>query len=301
MPGSRHTRGEFQSEVKRFPMALEALEQRALMAILDGGLGPEPFPSPPGPPVVQPPHGSNQASARVYAPHAKARGGTMAEWSAAWWKWALGKRVSKSPLFDETGANADVGNKGKVYFLAGVVNTSGKVERTVTMPAGTPIFFPVVSTSADNSGVPPTHKSVKRLRSEAAASVDSTTNVYATVDGLAVQDVQAHRERSPVFSYTLPATGNISQHFGVDVSGRVGGAVSDGYWVMLKPLSPGQHTVRFGGTFQNTGFKLDVTYHVTVEPKGVAVTGGSSAASGKRVGRDFRPAQVLESASAGVL
>jgi hypothetical protein len=45
-------------------------------------------------------------------------------------------------------------------------------------------------------------------------------------------------------------------------------AVSDGIWLMLRPLPPGPHTIRFGGSFPVIGgvFQLDITYHVTVTP-----------------------------------
>jgi hypothetical protein len=37
--------------------------------------------------------------------------------------------------------------------------------------------------------------------------------------------------------------------------------VSDGYWVAVKPLSPGMHVIHFeGGGWQN------VTYYLTVTP-----------------------------------
>jgi hypothetical protein len=67
------------------------------------------------------------------------------------------------------------------------------------------------------------------------------------------------------------------QSFGGDVPGKgwlpegstfVTGAASDGYWLMLEPLSPGTHTIEFGGTAKNTGFQLNVTYTITVVPKG---------------------------------
>lgn len=45
---------------------------------------------------------------------------------------------------------------------------------------------------------------------------------------------------------------------------------SDGIWMMVEPLPPGGHTLRFGGTFpptaNSTYFHLDITYHVTVLP-----------------------------------
>ena len=40
-------------------------------------------------------------------------------------------------------------------------------------------------------------------------------------------------------------------------------AVGDGFYLMLKPLSPGRHTVNFGGTCCG-GFTLDITYYLTV-------------------------------------
>jgi hypothetical protein len=40
--------------------------------------------------------------------------------------------------------------------------------------------------------------------------------------------------------------------------------VVDGYWVMLKPLTPGEHVVCFKGKVKRTRFGLDVTYKLTV-------------------------------------
>lgn len=44
--------------------------------------------------------------------------------------------------------------------------------------------------------------------------------------------------------------------------------VEDGYWVMLKPLSPGSHVIRFGGAFVSgpaSGFSADTTVYLTVQ------------------------------------
>ncbi|HEY1497424.1 MAG TPA: hypothetical protein VGF49_22860 [Candidatus Solibacter sp.] len=71
----------------------------------------------------------------------------------------------------------------------------------------------------------------------------------------------------------MPAT-NMLQHFGGDAPGPdwpstlVFPAASDGYWLMLNPLSPGPHIINFGGTAKNTSFQLDITYNITVVPKG---------------------------------
>jgi hypothetical protein len=39
-------------------------------------------------------------------------------------------------------------------------------------------------------------------------------------------------------------------------------AVADGFYLMLRPLSPGTHVLKFGGT--SFGTALDVTYNLTV-------------------------------------
>ena len=88
----------------------------------------------------------------------------------------------------------------------------------------------------------------------ASASVDQVdpdTDLSATVDGAAARMVRAH---SAVFPLVLPED---------NVFGAPAGhyqEVADGYWVLLDPLSPGEHTIHFAAA----GF-LDVTYHLTVE------------------------------------
>jgi hypothetical protein len=42
-------------------------------------------------------------------------------------------------------------------------------------------------------------------------------------------------------------------------------AVSDGYWVKVEALPPGNHVINFGG-ISNNGFSVNVTYHITVTP-----------------------------------
>ena len=64
---------------------------------------------------------------------------------------------------------------------------------------------------------------------------------------------------------------NVLQSFGVDApAGSTSPAVSDGVFVMLKPLSVGKHTLHYGGTLDLSSiggpvFIQDVTYHITVK------------------------------------
>jgi len=46
-------------------------------------------------------------------------------------------------------------------------------------------------------------------------------------------------------------------------------AVADGYWLMLAPLSPGEHQVHFSSG--RPGFSLDVTYDLTIIPSSSSI------------------------------
>ena len=73
-----------------------------------------------------------------------------------------------------------------------------------------------------------------------------------------------------MFTIDFPE-GNI---FGVQAGPSM--AASDGFWIMLKPLPPGEHTINFGGSF-GPEFTIDITYHISVVPQGHYRKGAASA------------------------
>src|SRR5258706_8430346 len=88
------------------------------------------------------------ANPGVAPPQSNPYGASYGEWGSRWWQWAYSLPVSQNPLFDETGAFAANGQPYKqVFFLAGVYNSTGQAERTITVPAGTALFLPVVNYS----------------------------------------------------------------------------------------------------------------------------------------------------------
>jgi hypothetical protein len=211
-------------------------------------------------------HGNAPA---VYAPHAKVRGATLGQWAAEWWKWAFSMPVDNSALFDPTGAKGYLGDRGKVFFIGGVVSDSGTAERTVTVPAGKPIFFPVLNNECS------TLEGNGATEAELLACNDFfigiAKDIYATVDGVPVEGLAAHRETSGAFGFTLPEN-NFLQFFGTNApAGYHEWSVADGYWLMLKPLEPGRHDITFGGTFGDPiNFTVGLTYHLNVVPAGKA-------------------------------
>jgi hypothetical protein len=201
--------------------------------------------------------------------------------TAEWWQWVNAIPVSESPLFDTTGENADVDQQKHLFFLAGAItftldgfpDLNVSVDRTITIPKGTALFFPILNSAYDNIGVVPP-LTPAQLREAAAVSIDAATELHVVIDGKPVPEAELFQQRvtSPVFTYFLPAGDNVVNFF-IDlfqipiphVSGDITPAVSDGYWMYIPPLSPGHHTLNFGGT--SGDFVLDITYDITVAKK----------------------------------
>jgi hypothetical protein len=203
---------------------------------------------------------------------------TNAQWSEAWWQWCFSLHTANHPLFD-TG-DCSVGQSGKVWFLGGSFASSDPVVRDCTIPKGTYLFFPILNFWADNTGCPNTTFSTAELWSFANGAMDSATEMSCTIDGVAVKGLadapsSPYRVQTPSpngFSYTLPSTDNILTAFGLDCYSNTTGTpitvspvVGDGYYLMLKPLPVGKHTLHFHGAVG--AFVLDVTYHLTVSKK----------------------------------
>ena len=210
--------------------------------------------------------------------------GKYAELTARWWQWIYAQQAvdkdgtNTNPLLDSTGAYAAVGQENgigpanKYFFLAG--NIGGDMTRTVTVPRGKILFFPVINYEADNA-VPPNpdgslvNNKVPALRKMAGDFVDATESKYARLDGKPLQDL---RVKSPTFAYTLPDENSLYAYYaanydpvygGPQYQGTIKPVVSDGYWVAVGSLAPGQHTLEFGGS--SSGFTLNLVYHLTVE------------------------------------
>jgi hypothetical protein len=153
-----------------------------------------------------------------------------------------------------------------VWFLAGTFG--GAVTRSCAVPAGKALLLTPL-TQIQGSGVfdcEPTAPGIlcnlNVLRALAAASQDNPMTLTVTVDGVQLPNLSGQRVQSPVFSLTFP-DGAV---FGLP-SGTFTPQVADGYWVLLAPLSAGAHTLHIHAV-NNSGFEVDVTYHLTVGDDG---------------------------------
>lgn len=213
---------------------------------------------------------AQSVNSAVYPPGNSVSGLTYGEWSESWWQWLLsiptGPGTDQNPQDDATGQFCSTNQAGPVWFLAG--SGSGQpVIRSCTIPSATSIFFPLVNLECSTQDQPPFHCNDAASCRRCAVTISSGIgpgSLNASLDGQPLLNgVQAFRTQSPFFSFTTP-TSNI-----LGSGGGPGMSVSDGYWLMLRPLSPGKHTIKFGGGFVSgvgAGFSENVTYNITVSP-----------------------------------
>ncbi len=189
------------------------------------------------------------------------------ELSMEWWKWAESIPTipkSRNPILAPSGRyDASIGQSGDVWFLAGTNNITGVV-RTVEIPAGKALFFPifnVVATKDDGDLF-----DTKEQRREAA--VDYINHVTVHNVKLGDKELENYRVESKPFGFT-----NFPKHDYLGLSllktvSRPIPAISDGYWIMLKPLPVGKHTIIFDGKaeFPNGFIETQVTYNIKIKP-----------------------------------
>ena len=184
----------------------------------------------------------------VAPPDQKVAGQTQAEWSARWWQWASSFDAARSPVADRTGKLCANGQQGDVWFLAGVYGSS-PVKRECAVPAGKWLFFPIVNYVT----YPPAPDAVgcESLIEDVRAYTERPRDLTLIIDGVAVEDLTVHRQ----------ATRDCFD-LGARSGERIYPAAGNGYYVMLKPLPPGRHTIKWGGILET--LRQAVVYEITV-------------------------------------
>src|SRR5262249_20081076 len=102
------------------------------------------------------------------------------------------------------------------------------------------------------------------------ANLINNTTLKASIDGVEVINLDQYRIQSPPVMFGPLPDGNIFQFFGLDAPARTRArSASDGVHLLLYPLSPGAHTIKFYGEVDSAPdnkFIQDITYHINVTP-----------------------------------
>ena len=129
-----------------------------------------------------------------------------------------------------------------MVFLSAPVLPAGspRVTIPVTIPAGTPLFVPIITVECSVAEEPPFHGDDEaELRACANGLLDLVTDPYAEIDGRPVKDPGAYRVESPLFRYGPLPAGNV---LGLP-PGTQSDAVGAGYFLLLPPFSAGVHRI----------------------------------------------------------
>jgi hypothetical protein len=232
------------------------------------------------------PAAGNNSNPGILPPQSSPQGASYGEWAGRWWAWTLSFPANADPANGT--APLDSNQSGSVWFLA---TAHGKgdgsipptvVTRQFTVPAGKALFFPVLTTWVDNTECPVSnfdHFTPDELLALVMGFWDSVNpHTFCTVDGVEVNGLDdaingPYRVQSPPFSYTVASHDNLlAKVFGapcIPDGMTIDPAVADGVFLMLAPLSVGQHTIHQVGTFgpvDHPLFLKDITYEITVVP-----------------------------------
>jgi hypothetical protein len=204
----------------------------------------------------------SQGNPGIAPPNSNPSGASYSEWAARWWTWALAQPAAVNPVLDETGAHCAQGQSGHVWFLAGTF-TGDIVTRSCSIPAGKALLVPIVN---DFYGAfltdPPDQRTEAFVRAQVAC-VGTATGLSAEIDGVPVDNPTAYLEKSPLFDVTLPAD-NIA---GLPAGFVLSPSVDEGFYLFLRPLSTGEHTLHFhADAVAGCVAEQDVTYDLTVGP-----------------------------------
>ncbi len=192
-------------------------------------------------------------------------GKTYGQWAAAWWKWALKIPANNHPL---NSGDCSIGQKGQVWFLGGRLPGSDDkpIKRHCQVPEGTRLFFPLVNSSwlAFPLGTPPDRTDEPSLRSSVCGPLPKKAEV--SINGISVKHPTQYFEESSVFEAYLPSNDIV----GIDdfqiPDGRIVG-VDIGYYIFLKDLRPGTHTIKWKVPKGDCTPAQDISYNITVKPR----------------------------------
>jgi hypothetical protein len=173
-----------------------------------------------------------------------------------WWKWLLSIPKSVNPVSDSDGSHAHVmQNNPNFFFLCQTFESADCIpKRSVRVPSGKRIFMPILNWISVNDR----NESDEELLRIAHERMDNVGKLEIYINGRQVIDnFQKYRVQSPFFELVLCAD-NI-----LNVDPQNTRMISDGYWIMLEPISE-QITINSFGACSSGATQISANYEITI-------------------------------------
>jgi hypothetical protein len=205
----------------------------------------------------------------LFEADARPFGVSMERWTEEWWRWAYSMPATTNPNMVAT-ADCGLGQDAPLFFLPSLFNGTADSVRTCKVPAHKPIGFPIVTLLLDYPCPDPTFKpaagqSLYNFLESDAVQIQTgfVGSLSASLDGKPFTDLLSyHFISDDLFHFTGDPSMQVVDNC---VTGTRQPGVAASYFIVLKGLAPGQHTLTASVT-QPSGqsggtqtFTLDVT------------------------------------------
>jgi hypothetical protein len=199
----------------------------------------------------------NNVMSQLFHSEERPFGHTWQYWTTKWWKWFLSISRVDSPAMDTTGEKSSVEQSDpNVWFLAGT--TGFRAERTVRIPSGKAVLFPVINVTI-STAEDPTLNTDTDMISFVKGHMDDIVEKRANIDGEDLLISEYNRVKSPPFKFSFPPN-NI---FGAQEGPTRG--VGDGYWIFMRALQPGIHTIMTYGSCMSGKVQIATNIKLIIE------------------------------------
>lgn len=190
-------------------------------------------------------------------------GKTLDEYANRWWQWAKTLPPNANAINDENGEYCGVNQMGDVWFLAGGYGNS-LIRRTCTISGAKHLFFPIINMGYWQNLRAEKQASCESVKHGAALNNEHLLSISATLNGKIIENAGSFRIKS---KECFDIYGLIDEKYDAP---KWYPAATDGYWLMLKPLSPGVHKLKFQAQYfrENGAFgrmAQDIEYTLIIE------------------------------------
>ena len=203
--------------------------------------------------IAAPAHAGKPPVGGIVPAEARVHGHTLTELATAWNLWAWGTPAEDSPLLAVRCERSPI--DPRIWFLP--VSLGGEWENACSVPPGTFLFMSPGALECSNIEPEPFFGAdLADLQACVDDGFELLTYVEVTVDGQTTTDLSSHALTTNLL--TLPPNNLLSADSGI--------SLTKGYFIVIRPLSPGTHRLRAYDEFAPLdNFTAGITYTITVE------------------------------------